>query len=314
MPPRKRPVQASVAIPTQQPNASQLVSDFLRYLAAEVGASENTRKAYASDLTFYASWLAEQQKPLREIDLGVVTAYLQVLHERGLAASSMARHLVAIRMFYRFLVLEGLIAESAVEQLSSPKLWQHLPKVLSPEMVNRLLNAPQVEDRYPLRDRAFLALLYATGCRVSEIAQMTLADVHLAEGFCRCLGKGNKERMVHLNPVALAAMEAYIQHERVELLGRRDCDTLFVSRTGRSLTRIQLWRLVKRYALRAGASNQVSPHTLRHSFATHMLAGGAEIRALQELLGHASIATTQVYTHVDHSRLKAVHTQCHPRG
>jgi integrase/recombinase XerD len=201
-----------------------------------------------------------------------------------------------------------------VDLVSSPRLWQHLPKVLSPETVNRLLAAPSVHDRWPLRDRALLSLLYATGCRVSEVCGLALRDVQLDAGFCRCLGKGNKERLVSLNPVARAAVEAYLQHER-SLMGSADRDgALFLSRRGRPLNRITVWKLVKRYAARVGVSRDVSPHTLRHSFATHMLAGGAEIRALQELLGHASIRTTQIYTQVDHSRLKSIHERCHPRG
>jgi integrase/recombinase XerD len=198
--------------------------------------------------------------------------------------------------------------------LSSPKLWQHLPKVLSPETVDRILAAPTPQDRYPLRDRALLSLLYATGCRASEASSMQVKDVHLEESFCRCLGKGNKERIVSLNPVARAAIEAYLAHERPHLAGRGGSQQLFLSRRGLPLSRIMVWNIVKKYARRAGASPEVSPHTLRHSFATHMLAGGAEIRALQELLGHASVQTTQIYTHVEHSRLKAVHKRCHPRG
>jgi len=159
-----------------------------------------------------------------------------------------------------------------------------------------------------------LCFLYATGCRASEAAGIRLHDVHLEEGFCRCLGKGNKERMVSLNPVARAAIEAYLSYERPRLVGRSESDRLFVSRRGTPLSRIMIWNLVKKYAARAGSSADVSPHTFRHSFATHMLAGGAEIRALQEMLGHASVQTTQIYTHVEHSRLKAVHKRCHPRG
>ncbi|MGH7128617.1 MAG: tyrosine recombinase, partial [Planctomycetaceae bacterium] len=236
------------------------------------------------------------------------------LHDRPLAASSIARHLVSIKMFYRYLMLEGVLVESVVDLLSSPKLWQHLPKVLSPETVDRLLAAPQPSDRYPLRDRALLALMYATGCRASEAAGLRLRDVRLDERYGQCTGKGNKQRIVSLNPVAVAALEAYLRHERPALLGAREADALFLTRGGRPLSRITVWSLVKKYAARVGCSKDVSPHTLRHSFATHMLAGGAEIRALQELLGHASIATTQIYTHVEHSRLKAVHEKCHPRG
>ena len=170
-------------------------------------------------------------------------------------------------------------------------------------------------DRLPLRDRSLLALMYATGCRASEVCGITLRDIQLEQGYCRCVGKGNKERIVSLNPVAQASIEAYLKHERPKLVKLEDASTpLLVSRTGKQLSRITVWKLVKRYAARIGASREVSPHTLRHSFATHMLAGGAEIRALQELLGHASIRTTQIYTHVDHSRLKSIHEKCHPRG
>jgi integrase/recombinase XerD len=181
-------------------------------------------------------------------------------------------------------------------------------------MVNRLLAAPQPADRFMLRDRALLALLYATGCRASEVVNLKQRDVHLDESYCRCVGKGNKERLVSLNPVACRAVAAYLEHERPLLAARSQAEELLISRSGRALTRIMVWALVKKYARRIGASDRVSPHTLRHSFATHMLAGGAEIRALQELLGHASIATTQIYTHVEHTRLKAVHRRCHPRG
>lgn len=277
--------------------------------------AENSRKAYQSDLQQFFAWLAETRPTsLRQVDLPLLSDYLQHLHDRRLAASSIGRHLVALKMFFRYLVLEGVVVESVVELLNSPKLWQHLPHVLSPDMVNRLLAAPGPEDAFPLRDRAFLALLYATGCRVSEVANLKLRDLHLEEGFCRCIGKGNKERLVSLNPVVRVALQNYLGTERPALVQHSDGEYLLVSRTGRGLTRIMLWKLVKKYSRRIGASGDVSPHTLRHSFATHMLAGGAEIRALQELLGHASIATTQVYTQVEHSRLKAIHAKCHPRG
>lgn len=288
---------------------------FLHYLEAECGMAENSRKAYQSDLQQFFAWLAgTRPTALRHVDLPLLSDYLQHLHDRQLAASSIGRHLVALKMFFRYLVLEGVVADSVVELLNSPKLWQHLPHVLSPDMVNRLLAAPGPEDSFPLRDRAFLALLYATGCRVSEVANLTLRDLHLEEGFCRCIGKGSKERLVSLNPVVRAALQNYLETERPALVQHSAGEYLLVSRTGRGLTRIMLWKLVKKYSRRIGASSDVSPHTLRHSFATHMLAGGAEIRALQELLGHASIATTQIYTQVEHSRLKAIHAKCHPRG
>jgi len=315
MPPRRRPASEGSPLPAPQPVAGEYLTPFLHYLEAECGMAANSCKAYQSDLQQFFIWMEQtRQIPLPQVELAFLGDYLQHLHDRQLAASSIARHLVSLKMFFRYLVLEGVLVESVVELMNSPKLWQHLPHVLSPDMVNRLLAAPGAEDRYPLRDRAFLALLYATGCRVSEVANLRLQDVHLEEQFCRCVGKGNKERLVSLNPIALLAVQSYLGKERAALVRQLDCDYLLVSRTGRGLTRIMLWNLVKKYSLRIGASLDVSPHTLRHSFATHMLAGGAEIRALQELLGHASIATTQIYTQVEHSRLKAIHAKCHPRG
>lgn len=315
MPPRKRPAADSQFRPVVYDDPAVHLPAFLRYQEAEVGMARNSVQAYRSDLEQFFEWFGKQDAGvLSRIDLKLLSRYLQHLHERGLAATTVSRHLVAIKMFFRFLVLEGVLRESVVDLLSSPKLWQHLPHVLSPEMVNRLLAAPQRIDRFMLRDRALLALLYATGCRASEIVNLKLRDLHLDENYCRCIGKGNKERLVSLNPVATAAIGAYVEHERPLLAGRSEVDELLISKSGRALTRIMVWMLVKKYARRIGASGKVSPHTLRHSFATHLLAGGAEIRALQELLGHASIGTTQIYTHVEHTRLKAVHQKFHPRG
>lgn len=313
MPPRKRPpADASRTTPA---DPSVQLQPFLHYLEAECGMSRNTINAYRSDLLQFLAWYrAHGPATLNAVSLATMTGYLHHLHERRLAATSIARHLVSIKMFFRFLVLEGLLRESVIDLMSSPKLWRYLPKVLSPETVDRLLNAPSAADRYRLRDRAILAVLYATGCRVSEVTNLRLRDVHLENGFCRCVGKGNKERIVSLNPVAIAALQAYIEHDRPRRLGNDPTDDVFLTRSGRGLSRISVWKLVKKYAARIGCGEGVSPHTLRHSFATHMLAGGAEIRALQEILGHASISTTQIYTQVEHSRLKAVHQRCHPRG
>lgn len=277
--------------------------------------SPNTIGAYRNDLQQFTTWLeGERIASVLAIDLGVLAGFVESLHARQLKATTISRRLVAIKMFFRFLVLEGVLTESAVDLLSSPKLWRYLPTVLSPEMVDRLLEAPGWSDSFPLRDRAVLTVLYATGCRASEVSGLRLTDMRLEENFCRCLGKGNKERIVSLNPVAVKAIREYLSRERPKLSQFRESEYLFVTRTGRSLSRISIWHLVKKYARRIGCPGKVSPHTLRHSFATHMLAGGAEIRALQEILGHASIRTTQIYTQVEHSRLKAIHSKCHPRG
>lgn len=315
MPPRKRPTADSSLQPTNSQNPARHLVPFLRYQEVEVGMARNSLLAYGSDLRQFFEWFDKcGLKSLNAIDLKLLSAYLAHLNDRGLSSTTVARHLVALKMFFRYLLLEGVIRESVVDLISSPKLWQHLPHVLSPDMVNRLLAAPEGADRFMLRDRALLALLYATGCRASEVVNLKLRDVHLDESYCRCIGKGNKERLVSLNPIANRSLQAYLTHERPLLAARQEAEELLISKSGRALTRIMVWTLVKKYARRVGASDKVSPHTLRHSFATHMLAGGAEIRALQELLGHASIATTQIYTHVEHTRLKAVHRKCHPRG
>ena len=314
MPPRRKPVPTgAAATPTVHPATH--FEPFLQYLTAERGVSRNTVAAYRNDLNQFLSWVATRKlASLHQIDLKLLGDFLAFLHEQKFAASTIARRLVAIKEFFRFLVLEQVLTESTVDLLTSPKLWQYLPTVLSPEVVDQLLNAPSGDDRYPLRDRAVLTTLYATGCRASEVSNLKIQDLKLSENFCRCLGKGNKERIVNLNPVARAALETYLAKERPALAKGRSVDWLFVTRGGRAFSRIMVWHLVKRYAGRVGCAADVSPHTLRHSFATHMLAGGAEIRALQEMLGHASIRTTQIYTQVEHSRLKNIHTKCHPRG
>ena len=316
MPPRKRPPANSKFRMRKPADPGVHLQPFLNYLEAECGMAANTVIAYRSDITQFLDWYRSQpSRPLSQVDLKFLSGYLQHLNKRRLAATTVSRHLVSIKLFFRYLVLEGILAESVADLLNSPKLWKYLPKVLSPEKVNELLMAPCNADRYPLRDRAILAMMYATGCRVSEIVNLPLDSVKLAERYARCVGKGNKERMVSLNPVAVAAVEAYLKHERPTLARLKTSEqALFLGRGGKQLSRIMVWNIVKKNAARVGCSPEVSPHTLRHSFATHMMAGGAEIRALQELLGHANIRTTQIYTHVDHSRLKAVHQMYHPRG
>ena len=289
---------------------------FRHYLQAERGMAANTVLAYSRDLERFAGWVQEDglanylQPSLREL-----SGYLSFLRDEQLAPPSIARHLVALKMFYRFLRLEERVKQSAVELLSSPSLWERIPQVLSPESVEKLLAAPQPDDRFYLRDRALLETLYATGSRASEVVHLKLQDVYLDSGFCKCFGKGNKQRVVPLGRPAIKALRHYLEDLRPKLTrGVSDCPWVFVSRGGRALTREMLWILVKKYVRRAGLNTKISPHTLRHSFATHILAGGADLRTVQELLGHANIRTTQHYTHVDRERLKAVHRQFHPRA
>jgi integrase/recombinase XerD len=315
---RKRPPEGrSFAVSTFHDPATWQTG-FLSYLDAECGMSKNTIDAYRRDLDRFFTWNRDNARAgVHDIGVATVTSFLEYLQSLDLAASSIGRNLVAVRMFFRYLMLEGVVAESTVDLVSSPKLWERLPKVLSPDMVDALLNAPEGPvDRYYRRDRALLAVMYATGCRVSEVVNLKSQDIHLDESYCLCTGKGNKQRLVSLNPVAIDAVRKYIEIERSDLVtvAGEDPGWLFLTRSGRRLNRESVWSLVQRYAARVGCGAEVSPHTLRHSFATHLLAGGADIRALQEMLGHSSIRTTQIYTHVEHSRLKAVHKQCHPRG
>ncbi|HEY1380504.1 MAG TPA: tyrosine recombinase [Gemmataceae bacterium] len=292
------------------------VRAFRHYLKAERGMADNTVLAYGRDLDRFTAWaaggeLADHLKPtLREL-----ARYVGHLHDEQLAPPSQARHLVALKMFYRFLRLEERGDPAAVELLSSPSLWDRIPHVLSPEAVEKLLAAPTPADRFFLRDRALLETLYATGSRASEVVGLRLADLHLGGEFCKCVGKGNKQRIVPLNPPAIAALTSYLGDARPGLVkAAGEAPWVFVSRGGRRLTREMVWVVVKKYVKRAGLSGRTSPHTLRHSFATHLLAGGADLRAVQELLGHANIRTTQHYTHVDRDRLKAIHKKFHPRG
>ena len=292
------------------------VKSFHDYLRAERGLAVNTLLAYGRDLDHFSQWVAgEGLTDYLHPSLREVIQYLGFLREQGLAPPSVARHLVALKMFYRFLRLEERTDESTVELLSSPALWERIPQVLSPENVEKLLAAPQAGDRFFLRDRALLETLYATGSRASEVVGLRLEDVYLDSAFLKCTGKGSKQRVVPLGKPAIAALKDYLGEQRPQLTrAAADAPWVFVSRGGRALTREMLWVIVKKYVRRAGLNSRVSPHTLRHSFATHLLAGGADLRTVQELLGHANIRTTQQYTHVDRDRLKAIHRQFHPRG
>jgi integrase/recombinase XerD len=289
---------------------------FQQYLQAERGLAKNTVLAYGRDLERFGQWVQEGGlKDYRSPTIRELSRYLEFLREQELAAPSVARHLVALKMLYRFLRLEERVRQTAVELLSSPALWERIPQVLSPENVDLLLAAPRADDRFYLRDKALLETLYATGARASEVVGLQMSDLYLDGGFCKCLGKGSKQRIVPLGAPAVTALKAYLHESRPQLVkASAEVAHVFVSRGGRALTREMLWILVKKYVKRAGVHAKASPHTLRHSFATHVLAGGADLRTVQELLGHANIRTTQHYTHVDRSRLQAVHRKFHPRG
>lgn len=287
---------------------------FVGYLANECHLADNTVVAYRRDLRRFFAWL--DRRNVLDLSIRQLADYAAWLGGQSLAPASVARHLVSLKIFFRYLQLEGAVRENLAELLGSTKLWQRIPQVLSPAVVDGLLSAPREREPHWRRDRAMLELLYATGCRASELSSLKLRDVRLSEGFCQCHGKGDKQRLVPLGKRAVDALQAYLERERPEAAARTTAtpEWLLLSSRGQRLSRERIWELVKKYAARAGAPAEVSPHTLRHSFATHLLSGGADLRQVQELLGHASIATTQIYTHVDQARLKAIHRKFHPRS
>ena len=300
--------------PRAEHNTQKWIRSFLDYLRTECHLSQNTVLAYGRDLDHFRTWLGS----MRIVNLSIqqLSEYASWLHDQNLAPSSIARHLVSLKVFFRYLQLEEVLDRNLAELLGSQKLWKRIPTVMSPHEVTRFLRAPNADDYMWHRDRALLELLYATGCRASELSDMRLDDLHLDDLFCKCRGKGDKERMVPLNQSAVSAIERYLDRQRPMLINHANSDPpwCLLSRRGRRLRREAIWELVKKYVRRIGVSSSISPHTLRHSFATHMLSGGADLRQVQEMLGHANITTTQIYTHVDAARLKSIHRQFHPRA
>ncbi len=294
------------------------VVGFLDYLVVEAGLSNNTILAYGRDLRAFLQFCAHQEEPagitrIEQIKSHVIQKYLAELSVQYMSDTSAKRALVAIRMFLRFAKLTGKVSEDEGAVLETPKTWQRLPIVCSKAQVAQLLAAPDVREPYYYRDKAMLELLYATGVRASELSEMATSDLNLDVGYVRCLGKGRKERVVPVGRVAVAAVREYLSRQRPQLAKPASGDRLLLSRTGRGLTRIEIWRLVKKYAARAGMPRNLTVHTLRHCFATHLLSGGADLRSVQEMLGHVDVGTTQIYTHVDHERLRQIHKKYHPR-
>lgn len=290
-----------------------LVKRFLDHIFIECGLSGATVTAYQRDLNEFWAHLEEREIGPREISMDDVQQHLIALHGRGLALSSVARHLAAIKVFLRHLFAERVLGRDIASLIETPKRWQTIPDALRQERIEALLMAPDPDRDFYLRDRALLEVLYATGMRVSELVHLSVDNINLKLGYVRCMGKGRKERIIPVGHMAINAVRGYMELLRPRLLGDRNSTALFLSRTGRALDRTNMWRLVRKYAVEAGLEGHVSPHTLRHSFATHLLAGGADLRIIQELLGHASLTTTQVYTHVDETELRRVHRMYHPR-
>lgn len=300
--------------PTETRSPLPELRSFLLHLASERGLAENTLHAYRRDLEDLDDALREQGKTLTTATADDFRVYLYGLSRAGRATRTVTRRLAAIRVFLRFLLLLGQDTTPILQQLERPKPEQSLPQVLSRAQVAQLIASPDPKSRLFWRDVAIFELLYASGLRATELCDITLGDVNLLVGFVRVLGKGMKERVVPLGKAAAEAAARYLAECRPNLAKGGHCERFFLSRTGKPLERVALWMLVEKHARRSGLYKSVSPHTLRHCFATHLISGGADLRVVQELLGHADIATTQIYTHVDRTQLKSVHKKHHPRA
>lgn len=284
-------------------------------LVLEEGASPRTIEAYRRDVIRCAVHLREQGiTSAREITPSALREFVYHLKDLGLAGSSIRRNISALRTWFRVMLAEGLVLTDPTERLDAPQRWRTLPEVLSVDEVTRLLAAPQLDERLAFRDRAMLELAYGAGLRVSEWIGLAVKDVLLEDGLVRVFGKGSKERLVPIGRSAIGAVAVYLRELRPLLERGQGRGILFLNGQGRPLTRMGAWKILRKYVTQAGIEKAVSPHTLRHSFATHLLEGGADLRAVQEMLGHADIATTQIYTHVDREYLRSVHQQFHPRS
>jgi len=301
---------------TKMSEAEELVNSFLDYLEIERGLSRNTIQAYRRDLTAFLGFLErEGNRKLAEADALLVVEFMKQQKSRGLAISSIARSLASIKGFLRFLSAEADQAVGLVPSaIEAPRTWQNLPDDLTQYEVEELLQPPEDGSWIELREQALLELLYATGARVQEVADLALDRINLEMGYTRLLGKGGKERIVPLGRKAQAALQDYLEKARPRLARKSHSPALFLSVRGGALRRETIWRIIRRRAQSRGLKKSIHPHTLRHSFATHLLERGADLRLVQEMLGHVNIATTQIYTHVDRRRLKSIHKRYHPRG
>jgi len=299
----------------KEDSENQLLDQFIHQLRVERGLSTNTIVAYSHDLIGFFDFLKQKGVSPAHISQEDLTSFI-VEQNMKLSPRSMARCLVSIRMFYRFLVSEGNIESNPARLLGVPKMYQHLPDVLSRDEMNSLLMQPDITTALGKRDKAIVEILYATGLRVTELIGLTMHNINLEVGSIRTIGKGSKERIIPMGSKAVDSIKDYLQNSRPILLKKRYAtggSRLFLNSRGSPITRQGLWKIIKKYALMAGITKSVTPHTVRHSFATHLLEGGADLRSVQIMLGHADISTTQIYTHVARERLKEIHEKYHPR-
>ncbi|MCM3122275.1 site-specific tyrosine recombinase XerD [Mesobacillus sp. AQ2] len=293
------------------------LDDFIHFLVVEKGLSKNTIVSYKRDLNSYIHYLknVEQLGELNGVQRPQIVHFLKFLKDSGKSSKTLARHIASIRAFHHFLLREKAVDHDPTVHIESPQHERSLPKVLSMEEVETLLESPKLSDPFGYRDKAMLEMMYATGIRVSELIGLKLSDVHLTMGFVRCMGKGSKERIIPIGKTASDAIEEYLEKGRPKLASKKHKDdSLFLNHHGKGLSRQGFWKILKRLTADAGIEKELTPHTLRHSFATHLLENGADLRAVQEMLGHADISTTQIYTHVTKTRLKDVYTKFHPRA
>jgi integrase/recombinase XerD len=294
----------------------KLLQSFIHFISVERGLALNTLESYERDISFYMDYLSARSiHSIQDTKKTHIQSYLLDLKKRGRASSTVSRSMVAIRSFYQFLLRERLMESDPSLNMETPKLDKRLPKVLSIQEVELLLEAPQTSTPHGMRDKAMLELLYATGIRVTELISLNVSNINLGMGFVRCIGKGSKERIVPMGKTAVLWLNNYLQSTRYHLIHQSKTeDALFINHLGTRLSRQGFWKIIKKNGREANISKQITPHTLRHSFATHLLENGADLRAVQEMLGHADISTTQIYTHVSKTRLKDVYEQTHPRA
>ncbi len=291
-----------------------MLDAFLNYLSVERGLSRNTIISYQEDINAYIDFLkASRIESFSLTKKNDITDFMLSQKDRGLAANSIARRLAAIKGFYRFLVRERILKADPSNLIDSPKLWKKIPQALSVNEVDALLSQPNIRNMQGIRDKAVLETIYATGMRVSEAVNLKKDNVNLDVGFLRCTGKGNKERVIPLGKKAINSIKRYLKESRPQQLKNKESDSLFLNRFGKQISRQSLWKIIKRYAKEARIKKPIRPHILRHSFATHLLERGADLRSVQEMLGHADISTTQIYTHISKERLKSIHRMFHPR-
>jgi integrase/recombinase XerD len=293
------------------------IEDYMHFLTVEKGLSKNTIDSYKRDLKSYSLYIrnVEGMEGWNEVSRVNIVQFLGHLGDQGKSSKTVARHVASIRSFHQFLLREKAVEQDPTVHLETPRTERKLPKILSLSEVEALLEAPDASTPLGMRDKAMLELLYATGIRVSELIGMKLDDLHLNMGFIRCIGKGNKERIIPIGQTAMNVLGDYLEHSRLKLRsGRERDDHLFLNHHGRGMSRQGFWKNLKALQKKANIEKELTPHTLRHSFATHLLENGADLRAVQEMLGHADISTTQIYTHVTKTRLKDVYTKFHPRA